>query len=39
MQDDLNQRLISSAERMIDYNDRLFELFQRLGNESKSRIV
>jgi hypothetical protein len=39
MQDDLNQRLIASAERMVDYHDRLFEVFQRIGNESKSRIV
>ncbi len=39
MDDDLNQRLISSAERMVDYTDRQFEIFQRIGNESKSRIV
>ena len=39
MDDDLNQRLIAWAERMVDYHDRLFEVFQRIGNESKSRIV
>jgi hypothetical protein len=39
MKDDLNERLIASAERMVDYHDRLFEIFQRIGNESKSRLV
>jgi hypothetical protein len=39
MNDDLSQRLVASAERMVDYNDRLFEIFQRIGNESKSRII
>lgn len=36
---ELKQGLIQSAERMIDYHDRLFEIFQRIGNESKSRVV
>ncbi len=39
MSNDLNMRLIESAERMIDYHDRLFEIFQRIGSDSKSRIV
>ena len=36
---DLGQRLVSSAERMVDYHDRLLEIFQRIGNEGKSRMI
>jgi len=39
MKDDLNQRLIESAERWIDYQDKLIEIFHRADNDSTSRIT
>jgi hypothetical protein len=37
--DNLNARVIESAARMIEFNDKQIELMQRLDNQSMSRIV
>lgn len=39
MQNDLNNRLINMAERMIDYHDKVFEVVHKLESESMTRIV